>query len=108
MSRDRPTIDRNGALTDGFVRSLGVGKDSPPRPGPGDKKAVGTLWTGIAGRDIAEYLRNLTFPPESVQVDGSKLAAYITDQLAIKELSDWTVYLATVGEKEVENAGRRR
>jgi hypothetical protein len=108
MFRDRPTIDRNAALTDDFVRSLGDGKDSPPRPGPGDKKAQGTLWTSIAGRDIAEYLRNLTFPPESLQVDGNKLAAYITDQLAMEELTNWTVFLATGSEKEVEIAGRRR
>jgi len=58
MFRDRPTIDRNAAVTDDFIRRIGDGKDSPPRPGPGDKKAQGTLWTGIAGRDIAEYLKN--------------------------------------------------
>jgi hypothetical protein len=108
MFRDRPTIDRNAAITDDFVRSLGDGTDNPPRPGPGGKKAQGTLWTSIAGRDIAKYLRNLAFPPESLQVDGNKLAAYITDQLEIKELTDWTVYLATGGQKEVEIAGRRR
>jgi hypothetical protein len=108
MFRDRPTVDRNAAVTDDFVRSLGDGKDSPPRPGPGGKRAQGTLWAGIAGRDIAEYLRNLTFPPESLQVDGNKLAAYIVDQLAMKELTNWTVFLATGSEKEVEIAGRRR
>ncbi len=108
MFRDKQTIDRNAAVTDDFIRALGDGKDNPTRPGAGNKNAQGTLWTGIAGRDIAHYLRNLTFPPESLQVDGNKLAAYITDQLAIKELSDWTVYLATGGEKEVKIAGRRR
>ncbi len=108
MFRDRPTIDRNAAVTDDFIRSLGNGTDNPPRPGPGGSKAQGTLWTGVPGREIAEYLRNLTFPSESLQVDGNKLAAYITDQLAMNELTDWTVYLATGQEKEVEIAGRRR
>jgi hypothetical protein len=108
MFRDRSTIDRNAAVTDDFVRILGEGKDNPRRPGPGDKKAQGTLWADIPGRDIAEYLRNLTFPPESLTVDGNKLAAYITDQLAIKELTDWTVFLATGSKKEVQIAGRSR
>lgn len=107
MFRDRITIERNADVTDDFVLSLGAGTDNPRRPGPGDKKAQGTLWTSIGGRDIAEYLRNLSFPAESLQVDGSKLAGYITDQLAMNELTDWTVYLATGQEKEVEIAGRR-
>ncbi len=76
----------------------------------GNKNAQGSLWTGISGRDIGEYLKNLAFPPESLQVDGSKLTAYITDQLMMdpRELTSWTVFLATGREKEVEIAGRRR
>lgn len=108
MFRDRLTIDRNADVTDDFLRSLGDGQDNPIRPGPGSNNAQGTLWTTVAGRDVAEYLRNLAFPPESLQVAGDKLAAYITDQLAIKELTDWTVYLATGREKEVRMAGRLR
>ena len=110
MFQDRPTIERNAAVTDDFIGRLGDGTDNPSRPGSRGSKAQGTLWNGIAGRDIAEYLRNLSFPPESLQVDGSKLAAYINDQLAMSppELTDWTVFLATGREKEVEIAGRRR
>lgn len=107
MFRDRATIDRNAGVTDDFVRSLGNGNDNPRRPGPRQSRAQGTLWTGIAGRNVADYLQNLTFPPESLNVDGSKLATYITDQLAINELTDWTVFLAAGDEKEVEIAGRR-
>ena len=110
MFRDRISINRNADVTDDFLLTLGSGTDNPRRPGPGNKKAQGTLWTGVAGRDIAQYLRNLSFPPESLQVDGTKLAAYINDQLAMTpaELTDWTVFLATGSEKEVEIAGRRR
>jgi hypothetical protein len=110
MFRDNQTIGRNASVTDDFIRSLGDGIDNPRRPGPGDKKAQGTLWAGIAGRYISEYLRNLTFPPESQQVDGKKLAQYIEDQLAMTpaELTNWTVFLATGSEKAVEIAGHKR
>jgi hypothetical protein len=103
MFRDRPTIDRNAAVTDDFVRSLGGGRESPTRPGSGGKKAQGTLWTGVPGRDVAEYLKNLAFPPESLQVNGDKLAVYITDQLTMNpaELTQWSIFLATGSEKQV-------
>lgn len=108
MFRDRATIERNAAVTDDFIRGLGGGADNPRRPGSTGKNAQGILWTSIAGNDVAEFLKNLTFPPESLQVDGSKLAAYITDQLAMSppELTDWTVFLATGSEKQVNIAGR--
>ncbi|MER9546128.1 Z1 domain-containing protein [Mesorhizobium sp. M0437] len=110
MFRDRVTIERNAAITDDFIRGLGDGTGNPRRPGPDNKKADGTLWTNIAGREISDYLKNLTFPPESMQVDGKKLSTYINDQLAMNppELTQWTVFLATGSEKEVEIAGRRR
>jgi hypothetical protein len=110
MFRDRQTIDRNAAITDDFLVKLGVGTDNPLRPGPQNKRADGTLWSGVAGRDVADYLKNLTFPPESTQVDGNRLSAFINDQLGMQppELTDWTVYLATGAEKEVELAGRLR
>jgi hypothetical protein len=110
MFRDRPTVDRNAAVTDDFLRSVGEGTESPLRPGSAGKPAQGTLWTGVPGRDVAEYLRTLAFPPESPQVNGNKLAAYITDQLAMNppELTDWTIFLATGGKAPVEIAGRIR
>lgn len=110
MFRDRQTVERNAAITDDFISSLGAGTDSPRRPGPGNKTAEGTLWNGVPGREIAEYLKNLTFPPESSQVDGRKLSAFINDQLAMRpaELTDWTVFLATGSEKDVSLAGRQR
>jgi len=110
MFRDKPTIDRNAAIADDFIRSLGPGTDNPRRPGPGRKPADGTLWSKVPGRDVSSFLRNLTFPPESSQVDGTKLANYINDQLAMTpaELTDWTVFLATGDESAVELGGRRR
>jgi hypothetical protein len=110
MFRDRQTIDRNASITDDFLVKLGVGTDNPRRPGPQNKNADGTLWSGVAGRDVADYLKNLTFPPESTQVDGNRLSTFINDQLAMRpaELTDWTVFLVTGSAKEVDIAGRRR
>jgi hypothetical protein len=110
MFRDRLTVDRNAAISDDFISGLGAGTDNPRRPGVGDTKADGTVWTGVAGREVAEYLKNLTFPPESEQVDGNKLSTFINGQLAMQppELTDWTVFLATGSEKEVDLADRRR
>ncbi|MGF7054772.1 hypothetical protein GGC47_003976 [Bosea sp. OAE752] len=108
MFRDRANIERNADMTDDFILGLGNGIDNPRRPGPGNRKALGTLWTGVAGRDVADFLGNLTFPPESDQVVGDKLASYITEQLKLGELTDWSVYLATGREKEVTIAGRTR
>ncbi|MGM4924510.1 Z1 domain-containing protein [Tardiphaga sp. 804_B3_N1_9] len=110
MFRDSVTVERNAAITDDFVSSLGAGTDNPRRPGSQDTRADGSLWTGVPGREVAEYLRNLTFPPESLQVDGSKLSTFINAQLGMQppELTDWTVFLVTGSEKEVDIAGRRR
>ncbi len=110
MFRDRLTIERNADVTDDFVMSLGRGQDDPPRPGTPGKSALGTLWTGVGGQSVADYLRALAFPPESLQVNGDKLATYITDQLRMDppELTEWTVYLATGVEKEVTIAGGKR
>jgi hypothetical protein len=110
MFRDHSTISRNADVTDDFLRGLGAGADSPRRPGAGTKRAEGTLWSDVPGRKVAEYLKNLTFPSESVQVDGNKLAVYINDQLAMSppELTHWTVFLATGDKKEVKIADRLR
>lgn len=110
MFRDCQTIERNADVTDDFLGRLGAGTDHPKRPGSSGKKADGTIWSNVPGMRISEYLRNLTFPAESVQVDGSKLAAYINDQLAMNpaELTHWTVFLATGDRKEVDIAGRKR
>ena len=110
MFRDKATTERNAAVTDDFLRSLGEGSDNPRRSGSRDKRADGTLWTGVPGRNISEYLRNLTFPPESLQVNGQKLSAFINAQLSMNppELTHWSVFLATGSEKELDIAGRRR
>jgi Z1 domain len=108
MFRDRQTIDRNADITDDFLSALGPGTDSPRRPGSANKRADGVLWTNVPGHRVSAYLRDLTFPPESLQVNGNQLAAYINAQLAMNpaELTDWAVFLATGSKSAVSIAGR--
>jgi hypothetical protein len=100
-------LERNAALTDAFIESLGAGTQSPRRPGsPANGRAKGELWSGVPGRDIANYLSNLTFPSESLEIDGRKLAQYIEGQIPSGELTEWTVFLPTAGGKSVTLGGR--
>ncbi len=110
MFRDADTIGRNADTTDRFLTNLGTGQPDPRRPGSSagqEATASGILWSRVHGRDVAEYLRNLHFPPESIQVNGDKLADYIRDQISMNELTEWTVYLATGRRREVDLAGQR-
>jgi hypothetical protein len=94
--RDANTADANADITEGFIESLGPGNTSPVRPG-GGPPASGELWRGVSGRAVADYLRGFAFPPESFEIDGRRLAAYIEDQIRLGELTDWAVFLATDG-----------
>ena len=107
MFRDLAVLERNAALTDAFIEGLGVGRQSPRRPGsPANGTAKGELWSDVPGRDIANYLSNLSFPPESSEIDGRKLAQYIESQIPSDELTEWTVFLPTAGGKSVTVGGR--
>lgn len=108
MFRQNATIERNAAIADDFIVRLGSGLDSPRRPGGANGDAQGTLWTDVAGRDIAGFLRNLTFPPESLQVEGTRLATFIEEQISAGELTDWAVFLATADGKKVTLGGVTR
>lgn len=108
MFRDRSTIDRNANVTDDFLTSLGTGTDNPQRPGTEKRQASGTIWQGVPGRRVSAYLQDLTFPPESLQVNGTQLAAYINTQLNMEtpELTEWTVFLAAGAKMPVTIGGR--
>ncbi len=108
MFRDRQTIEFNATVTDDFIVSLGYGTDNPLRPGSDKRRADGTIWTNIPGRRVSAYLKELKFPTESLQVNGTQLAAYINAQLGMApgELTDWTVFLATGSESTVKLGGR--
>lgn len=105
LFRDAPTIEQNAASTDSFLQSLGPSISNPRRPGTGTP-ASGELWSRVAGRSVAEFLRSLAFPPENFDIEGTRLASYIEDQIRAGELSDWTVFMATGDQTEVRLAGR--
>ncbi|AXA74362.1 Z1 domain-containing protein [Achromobacter xylosoxidans] len=110
MFNDKKTLDRNANVTDDFILSLGEGVENPARPGQPKKIADGVLWSGVPGQRVSAYIKDLTFPPESLQLNGNALASYINAQLAAAppELTDWTVFLATGSQKKVTIAGKPR
>lgn len=112
MFSDKHAIERNADVTDDFIRSLNgeVRVDNPIRPGSKAVNAQGTIWMKVPGRNVAEYLSNLSFPPESLQINGNKLAAYINELLGMStpELTEWTIFLATGTKKQVNIAGELR
>jgi len=94
MFRDRPVLEQNWRATGTFLSQLGEAERNPRRPGNAGS-AIGRLWRAN-GRDVAAYLRSLTLPPENVDIEASRLARYIEEQLKQHEpeLSEWVVFLA--------------
>lgn len=101
LFRDAATVAHNALATDTFLENLGNGIPNPRRPGTG-APAAGELWARVAGRTIADFLRTLTFPPENYDIEGNRLAAYVEDQIRAGELTDWTVFMATGDQTEVQ------
>jgi len=111
MFRDRSVVEQNASLADGFIESLGAGAQSPRRPtdNPGEiTLAKGELWTGVAGRSVADFLSNLAFPPESTELDGTRMSRYIANQIADDELTDWTVFVPSGDGREISLGGKQR
>ncbi len=106
MFRDRERVEANARVTDTFIENLGTGIVSPPGPGR-SRPAAGELWRNVSGRDVADFLLNLSFPPESPELNGARMARYIQDQIGAGELTQWTVYLPSADSKEVSLGGRR-
>lgn len=106
LFRDEDTVIANARVTDTFIEALGKGISSPMGPGRAGP-ATGELWRNVPGRDVADYLRNLSFPPESPELNGARMAAYITEQIRVGELTHWTVFLPSADSSEVSLGGRR-
>lgn len=90
--RDSDNIIANAAAVDAFLGELGEAVNDPPRPG-GRGTATGMIWRGVAGNRVAALLESVAFPPESSDVDGRRMGAYVTTQLRRQELTDWTVFV---------------
>jgi Z1 domain len=107
MFRDSTLVEQNAATADAFVESLGQGRESPVRPGSSGKTARGEIWTNVPGRAVGDFLSGLSFPSESLQIEGGKLAQYIRAQIAQNELTEWTVFLPSADGRPVSVGGRQ-
>jgi hypothetical protein len=105
LFRDPAIVEQNARVAEALLEELGSGVRNPPRPG-GTSRAKGELWTHVPGQVVANFIRNFSFPPENVDIVGSRLAAYVDAQLAMGELTRWTILFATGDETEVRLAGR--
>jgi len=70
-----------------------------------DDKELGTkLWYNIKAEEIAKFVSELKYPPESARASGTELAQFIIKQ-AVKippELTSWTVALVGAGSTKGE------
>jgi hypothetical protein len=106
LFKDPSLVEQNARMTEGFVEELGAGESNPKRPGS-KTPAKGQLWSGVSGRSISAFIRNFAFPPENVNIIGGRLADYIDVQIAMGELTEWTVFFAAGDEGEAPFAGGR-
>lgn len=84
----------NGDLTSAFLRSLGPMPQEGfqiDRPGGARQRTNGRIWTAVSGAAVADLLGNLRFPDDTFEPD--RLRDYIRAQLAIGELTQWSVIM---------------
>ncbi|MBP2512116.1 Z1 domain-containing protein [Sphingomonas sp. PvP018] len=102
--RDGDSVIANAGAVNEMLLEHGEPEIDPSRPG-GRPPAAGLLWRNVRGNRVAALLESLAFPPESSDVDGKRMAAYITAQLEQGELSDWTLFVPAGVGANVEVAG---
>jgi hypothetical protein len=104
LFRDPDTVAANAAAVDAFLEELGAGEADPARPRT-QNRASGLIWREVAGSKVAALLDSLAVPPESTDVDGQRMAAYIREQNSRAELTDWTVFVPSGTGSVVSVAG---
>lgn len=89
---DELTNRRNAFSVISFLNRIGQPVEPPGKSPQLAKASEGRrLWKGVPGKEVAAFLGGLTFPDEARDVNALRLSAYIREQLASKELTDWTV-----------------
>lgn len=75
-----------------FLSSLGAPK-SDPNDSSRKSRAPSSarIWSEIDGQSVASMVGRLSFPEEARDMVGDRLAMYIREQIAIGELTSWTV-----------------
>ena len=99
--RDGDSVIANAGAVNELLLEHGEPEIDPARPG-GRPPAAGLLWRSVRGQPCRGTAGVSSISAREQNVDGKRMAAYITAQLEQGELSDWTVFVpAGVG------AGRR-
>ena len=57
------------------------------------------------GKQVAALLANLEFPEEARDVNAARLSAYVREQLAVGELTEWTVAVPSGSGETIECNG---
>lgn len=107
FASDEKTIESNLAAVDDLVRLCGPGfVENPEREIDGSRQAwVGTrLWQEIAPDKVCGFLRRISTHELARKVNGGLMAQFIERQVAVGELTQWSV--ALVGrERKPDEAG---
>jgi hypothetical protein len=104
---DERVIRGNAAMVSSLLADAGE---------PDEAGAAGdAVWSGVDGALIASCLSKMTFPPESYDVNGVRLADYIRAQIQQRELTQWTVSLRAgdgrplfLGNRSIRTIRRKR
>jgi Z1 domain len=91
--RDEMNNHCNATTIAAFLDRIGPPAEPKSRSERTDYKSFDgrRIWKGVGGFEIASLLASLLFPEEARDVNASRLSCYIREQLAVNELTDWTV-----------------
>ena len=86
--REEPPNAANADTVVDFLDRLG-----PPKGIPRNWKsdAGRRIWLCVPGADVASLLASLLFPEEARDVNAQRLASYVRTQIAVGELTSWTI-----------------
>lgn len=111
FDRDESVIRSNARITAEFLEHCGAPDEADRSMKLPNGAVVGWpgrhLWKAVAGPSVSGWLRSLRFAPESYEVSGVRMAEYIDAQVAIGELTDWTVVLVDNGRGDEKALGAR-
>jgi hypothetical protein len=101
--QDKDINRANGRAVAAFLQSLGDGS-KVDRAGNAKAAGSGRLWKNVPGAAVAHLIDALHFPDGTFEPQ--RIRDYIRAQLAIRELTDWTVIMPSGRGKPQPFAGR--
>jgi hypothetical protein len=91
---DETRNKRNADTITSFLDNIGLPIEPPSDSKDSEKRRI---WKGVDGHAVADLLGNLQFPEEAYEVNAIRLRDYVRAQLAVGELSDWTIAVLAGG-----------